>query len=262
MTSTQLAPSDRFSDSTRRRWRLKTRQTRLRALLWLLLMTVAFQALFASLPSLDLWVSSLFWSAGEGFYLAQLDSLKQLRAIGYHTYTAMAVLALIGALMALKHIKLLSIRGSVWLFLVGVYIFGPGLLVHTILKAHWGRARPDTTTEFGGDLLFTPPFEIAAQCAANCSFVSGEAAGATAFAISAYVLTRFVRSPVLRHMLFGSALSLAVAGAFLRVVFGRHFLSDVIFSALFVSLIAIGLSFFLSHRNGILSRLQCKNPPT
>ncbi|MBO6896555.1 MAG: phosphatase PAP2 family protein [Shimia sp.] len=148
--------------------------------------------------------------------------------------------------------NLLRVPGNVWLFVVGVYVFGPGLLVHRILKAHWGRARPDTTTEFGGDLLFTPPFEIAAQCAANCSFMSGEAAGATAFAISAYAVTRFVRSPVLHHMLFGSALSLAVAGAFLRVVFGRHFLSDVIFSALFVSLIAVGLSFFLSNRNGIL----------
>ena len=119
MTSTQLAQSDRFSDSARRRWQLKTRQTRLRALLWLLVMTAAFQALFASLPSLDLWVSSLFWSTEEGFYLAQADSLKQLRAIGYHAYTAMAVLALIGALLALKHIKLLTLPGSVWIFLVG-----------------------------------------------------------------------------------------------------------------------------------------------
>ena len=260
MTSTQLAQSDRFSDSARRRWQLKTRQTRLRALLWLLVMTAAFQALFASLPSLDLWVSSLFWSTEEGFYLAQADSLKQLRAIGYHAYTAMAVLALIGALLALKHIKLLTIPGSVWLFLVGVYLFGPGLLVHSILKAHWGRARPVATTEFGGDLLFTPPFEIAAQCVANCSFVSGEAAGATAFAIAAYVLTRFVRSSALRRTLFGSALSLAVAGALLRVVFGGHFLSDVIFSALFVSLIAVGLSFFLSPRNGILRALNNIKP--
>ncbi|MFY0662794.1 MAG: phosphatase PAP2 family protein [Shimia sp.] len=216
-------------------------------------MTAVFQALFASVPSFDLWVSSLFWTAEGGFHFTSLDSLKQLRAIGYHAFTAMAVLALIGALVALKQLKLLTIPGSVWLFIVGVYVFGPGLLVHSILKAHWGRARPAQVLEFGGDLLFSPPFEIAAQCTANCSFVSGEAAGATAFAIAAYSLTRFVSSPALRRTLFGLALCLAVSCAFLRVVFGGHFLSDVIFSALFVSLIAVGLSFFLSDRTGALT---------
>lgn len=256
MTSTQLTQSDIYSNHARRSWYLKTRRTRLRVLLWLLLLTAAFQALFASVPSIDLWVSSLFWTPEHGFYLATLDRLKQLRAIGYHSYTAMAVLALIGAFAALKQLKLFTVPGSVWVFIVGVYVFGPGLLVHSILKAYWGRARPDQTVAFGGDLLFSPPFEIAAQCAANCSFVSGEAAGATAFAISTYVLTRFVRSPILRHTVFGLALGFAVSGAFLRVVFGRHFLSDVIFSALFVSLIAVGLSFFWSNRNSILKVLQ------
>ncbi len=245
MTSTQLTQSGPLSESARRRWNTRNRQLRLRALLWLLLTTATLQALFASLPSIDLWVSAQFWSPEDGFYFANLDWLKQLRAIGYHSYTALGVLALIGVLVCMTQSKLLRVPGNVWLFIVGVYVFGPGLLVHSILKAYWGRARPDQTTEFGGDLLFSPPFEIAGQCAANCSFVSGEAAGATAFAIAAYVLTRFIQSPFLRCSLFGFALSFAVAGALLRVVFGRHFLSDVIFSALFVSLIAVTLSFFL-----------------
>lgn len=245
MKTTQLIPSDHNSEIAPFRRQSIFRQMRLQALLWLLFLTAVFQALFASLPSLDLWVSSQFWTSDDGFHFANQDWLKQVRAIGYHSYTALGVLALIGVLVGMTQRKLLNVPGNVWLFIVGVYVFGPGLLVHNILKAYWGRARPDQTIEFGGDLLFSPPFEIAGQCAANCSFVSGEAAGATAFAIAAYVLTRFIQSPALRHSLFGFAFSFAVAGALLRVVFGRHFLSDVIFSALFVSLIAVALSFFL-----------------
>lgn len=85
MTSTQLAQSAPISESARRRWNTRNRQLRRRALLWLLLTTATLQALFASLPSIDLWVSSQFWSPEDGFYFANLDWLKQLRAIGYHS---------------------------------------------------------------------------------------------------------------------------------------------------------------------------------
>lgn len=224
------------------------RERRRHALIWLLSLTLACQALFASMPWIDPWVSGIFGSAEQGFPIAQGTGFLIYREFLNHLFTALGLLALFGVLLAAIGRKLFALPQQVWVFIVGVYLLGPAVLVNGILKANWGRARPVHTVEFGGDRLFSPPFEIASQCVSNCSFVSGEAAAATAFAISAFVLTRFLASRVWRNGLFGAALSFAVSGALLRVAFGRHFLSDVIFSALFVSLIAVALSFIFVRR--------------
>ena len=36
------------------------------------------------------------------------------------------------------------------------FIMGPGILVNSVFKDHWGRARPVTVEQFGGDLVFSP----------------------------------------------------------------------------------------------------------
>ena len=68
--------------------------------------------------------------------------------------------------------------------MIHAFCFGPGLVVNGVLKAFWGRARPSQILEFGGAAQFTPPVQIADQCARNCSFVSGEASGVTMLAIA------------------------------------------------------------------------------
>lgn len=227
---------------------------RIQILLWLILMTAALQALFASVPWVDIWVSSQFWQPVEGFAAAKSPVLKQFREFAYKIYILMAVFALFCVLAGIFRPAIFGVPRRVWTFILCLYAVGPALLVNGILKSYWGRARPADITEFGGDLLFSPPFEIAAQCQANCSFVSGEAAGAAAFAISAYLLTRFIRKSTLRWTVFGSALTVAVLGALLRTVFGRHFLSDVIFAVLLVSLMGILLSFLFSGQRGFRSK--------
>ena len=61
-------------------------------------------------------------------------------------------------------------------FLVAATALGPGLIANTVLKDHWGRARPYQTDSFGGTRQFTPAPLPAAQCERNCAFVSGHAA--------------------------------------------------------------------------------------
>jgi hypothetical protein len=61
---------------------------------------------------------------------------------------------------------------------LGSLIAGPIVLVNFILKDHWGRPRPFSTTDFGGALDFVPAGSTAGKCLSNCSFVSGESAGA------------------------------------------------------------------------------------
>jgi len=123
--------------------------------------------------------------------------------------------------------------------LVATLVIGPGLIVNGILKAHWGRPRPWMTEEFGGWLSFVEAGTNTDLCAANCSFVSGEAAAAGWLMCLALLLGvhRYVRTA----LAFG-AISIVMAG--LRVAFGAHYLSDAVLGytmtvAIFVVLAAL-----------------------
>ena len=50
-------------------------------------------------------------------------------------------------------------------------LLGPGWVVNEALKNHWGRARPEQVSDFGGAQRFTPALQPADQCVKNCSFV-------------------------------------------------------------------------------------------
>jgi lipid A 4'-phosphatase len=109
-------------------------------------------------------------------------------------------------------------------------------LVNGILKPLWGRARPYLVTQFGGEAQFTPAWVFSDQCRGDCSFVSGEMAGAVALAILLAMLARTYR---------GLWLLVGIVPAFTawqRIAAGRHFLSDIVISALFVCLIALVLA--------------------
>lgn len=106
-----------------------------------------------------------------------------------------------------------------------------GGIVNLLLKAHVGRARPDTLAEFGGTAQFTPPWQIVDECARNCSFTSGAAAMAASLAIPTLVI---LWSHLTRD--HGRLLAIMVAVGYiavtslLRIGLGRHFLSDTLFS--------------------------------
>lgn len=114
-------------------------------------------------------------------------------------------------------------------YLMVTLIIGPGLLVETILKPNWGRARPKDITVFGGAESYTPPIWIADACERNCSFVSGHAA--VAYWVTAYaflVPESWRRAAFAVAFLFGSFVGL------IRIMQGGHFLSDVVFAAIIV----------------------------
>ncbi len=151
-----------------------------------------------------------------------------------------------GALRAVK-----GVWREVWGFIKGiahsvstaklVYLalcmaLGPGLVVNTIFKNEWGRARPHQIVEFGGADQFTPVWVISNQCAKNCSFVSGHAAmGYYLFAFA------FLAFPPLRRSLFALSMVAGFAVGMVRVVQGDHFLSDVILPGFFVFAVCAAL---------------------
>lgn len=107
--------------------------------------------------------------------------------------------------------------------LVATLIVGPGLIVNAILKAYWGRPRPWMTEDFGGWLPFVEAGRRTGFCQSNCSFVSGEGAGAGWLMCIALLLA------IQRHDRLAGLFAVAsVVMAGLRVAFGAHYLSDAI----------------------------------
>lgn len=207
--------------------------------LWrLLIATAVIHLLFAIWPSIDIWASRQFVLADGSFWLSSSVFAEELRL---PIWLASVVLAAIAAVM----LGVSIFRGArartswrLWAFITTLYVVGPGLLVNVLLKQNWGRARPVMVEAFGGDKLFTPPFEIAGQCANNCSFVSGEAASA---AVMVIVLAICFGPGI--HKRYRFLVFLVLGGVFMlasgmRVASGRHFLSDVVFAGLFMLIIA------------------------
>src|SRR5262249_27542471 len=103
-----------------------------------------------------------------------------------------------------------------------------------VFKDHWGRARPNEIVEFGGWKAFTPAVVPADQCNSNCSFVSGEAASVF---LPFYAIALLLPEQAVLMLAMGMLCGLAAG--LVRVAQGAHFLSDVIFAAIFMLLTAV-----------------------
>lgn len=183
--------------------------------------------LFVPSPALDLWASSQFYRAGEGFFLGN-TAIPMLVYHGTGEVIGGLGLAMI-ALLALSCFKAARLRWpflqtqrGVLAFLVLALILGPGIITHSIFKNHWGRPRPIQIAEFGGAGHYVPPFVPSKQCRTNCSFYSGHAAAG--FYLMAF---SFVARNRRRWLFAGIALGSAVG--LVRIIQGAHFLSDVVF---------------------------------
>ena len=196
--------------------------------------------MFGIFPKLDQETSAFFYNQGNGFYLGKVSVLAAFREFVWNISIVLFIFCVAGFLF-------LRLRGdNTKYFEIGilVYLLGPILLVNGILKEFWGRARPSQITDFGGEKMFTPFYEISDQCASNCSFVSGEASGATAIFIVVTLLTWAYCGAWVQIFAVGLSTIVLVASGFLRVGFGGHFASDVLLSILFT-----GLIFFIVIRH-------------
>jgi membrane-associated PAP2 superfamily phosphatase len=128
------------------------------------------------------------------------------------------------------------IAPSVILFLAGSLLLGPVLTSNLLLKENWGRPRPHKLQQFAGTADFQPWWRPGA-CERNCSFVSGEAS--LAFWT---VAPAALAPPQVRPFAVGGAIVFGTTVGALRVAFGRHFVSDIVFAALIT--IAIVLAFY------------------
>ena len=201
---------------------------------------VASLALFWLVPGVDLWVSGLFYSPLHGFVLGGWKPIADFEAsVRWITWAILAVI-LVGALwLRLIRRPLWRLDRKALIFLLAALAIGPGITVNTVLKDHWGRARPYQVSEFGGDKAFTAAPLIADQCARNCSFVSGHAALGFSLVSFAFLLP----AGSARRNTFGAALGFGALVGLGRIAVGHHFLSDIVDAGLIV----VGITWLL-HR--------------
>ncbi|HEV7433990.1 MAG TPA: phosphatase PAP2 family protein [Pseudorhizobium sp.] len=212
--------------------RTKTVEDKARDLLPQALILLGFvSVIFAAVPELDLIVSRFFWEPTVGFGFTKdsfLIAFRDANRVLPWVVVGIAIALLIPSPF-LRYLKNPPAPHKL-LFVLTFFAAGPGLGVH-LIKMLVGRARPKALEEFGGSALFTPPWELTDQCVRNCSFISGEAA--SGFALLTLVV--FVNPRYSTRYLAAVGI-IAAAFSLNRVVFGAHFLSDVViaWSVMFV----------------------------
>src|SRR5436305_2951837 len=125
------------------------------------------------------------------------------------------------------------------IFLLLSVVIGPGLLVNTVFKDHWGRPRPRDIVEFGGPLHYRIAPLPGGE--GGASFPCGHCSVGFLFAAGWWMWRR--RRPA---RAWGSLALGLIAGFALglgRMAAGGHFLSDVIWSAL----LALGVAHVLYY---------------
>jgi lipid A 4'-phosphatase len=205
---------------------------------------LAAGAVFLLIPQVDLATSGLFYDPQRGFLFAGWGPVRFVEHSVPLISWGIGILVAIGALALVCGRQLWRFDARALVFVALATALGPGLLVNTVLKDHWGRARPAQVAEFGGPHKFTAAPLISDQCPKNCAFVSGHAALGFSLVSFAFLLPagRRRRTAVLAAVGFGALVGFA------RIAGGRHFLSDVVDAGF----LATGLSWLLYQ--GIVAR--------
>jgi membrane-associated PAP2 superfamily phosphatase len=189
---------------------------------------------FAIVPGIDLAVAGFFHGLAVSDTMPRLfraiGVLRTLEPVVTMLAVAPAVVVLIVKLFWPKRATIMPARAA--LFLILSLVLGPGLLVNTVLKDHWARPRPGMVANLGGDMTFRPWWDPRGTCTYNCSFVSGETSSAVWLAAPALLVP-----PPWRYAAFAGVAIYAAGIGVMRLLLGGHFLSDVLFSAIFTGLV-------------------------
>jgi lipid A 4'-phosphatase len=151
-------------------------------------------------------------------------------SVSWFIYGSLLSIAALYLVNRLSGRKLGGMDGKKATYVVLVMAIGAGLIVNALLKDGFGRARPKDILEFGGAEHFTPAYYIGSACDRNCSFSSGDTAGA--FCALAFVFAAGNRKRAMAVAAVGYGVLVSAS----RIASGSHFLSDTMVS-FFVMLI-------------------------
>jgi lipid A 4'-phosphatase len=206
--------------------------TRSRIILACFLMSAFVLSAF---PEVDIGISRAFFD--QGFPSKDLWVHKLIHGgMAYFLGVSMAAVVAMYTFNRSCNRNLCGVDGRKLCYLFLVLILGAGLIVNVVFKDSFGRARPRDIAEFGGSKQFTAAFVVATECDRNCSFSSGEGAGAFFSLALACALSR-------RREMLLAAVGLGVLVSWSRVASGAHFFSDTVVS-FFVMLIVSDVLYY------------------
>lgn len=207
---------------------------------------LATAILFTAVPQIDLHVAELFYLGERHFVLVGIPLGTIPRALFRVLFIGFSALAIFGLARALwLRTRTMGFGFPHWLHIILCLIIGPGLVTNSLLKDHWGRARPMQVEQFGGSAKFTPALTPSTACDRNCSFVSGESSS-----IFMLFFALAVARPRQTRRLLRWGVSLGLAAGLVRIGMGGHFLSDVLFSGVFMLLTASFIHWVILDRYG------------
>jgi lipid A 4'-phosphatase len=213
-------------------------------LLWSLALGLALGILFAAYPLLDLEVADWFFDHDAGKFPLSIDySWNLVRRAANWVPFLLLLPPLFAVLRKLVFPQApMTMAPSVVLFLIASFLIGPGLTSNLLLKENWGRPRPNSVQQFAGTANYQPWWHPSDACKRNCSFVSGEASQAF------WTIAPASLAPLqVRPLAVGGAVLFGTAVGALRVIFGRHFVTDIVFAGLVTILVVVALYRLLIH---------------
>lgn len=210
-----------------------------RTLLWQICGPLLLMLLFT--PQSAEWdrtVTDFFYRHGQFTSHAFFDAIYTYGLLPGWIVAGGAAVVLIGSFV----FPMLKKWRSAALFLLLTLALGPGLIVHAVLKDHWGRPRPRQVIEYGGQQPFRPYYQpnFFQQTEPSKSFPCGHCSmGFYFFALA--LIGKHYRKKNLYYLGLFLAFSLGGLLSVARIAQGGHFLSDTLGSALIVWLTALGL---------------------
>ena len=198
-----------------------------------LIALIVLSAMFYVFPQIDILTASQFYHAR---HFVESPVVGGAQSFLHKMVWCAALFSLVSIFIGiiLKQKRRWVVHGF---FIASCFALGPGLLVNTILKNHWGRPRPQSVMMFSGPLTYQRVWVKSDQCDNNCSFVAGDSSAALAFLAFAFLP---FRRRWLRRTIAASALGYFAFNGVMRVIHGAHFISDVVIGGLLVYLVILG----------------------
>lgn len=195
---------------------------------------------FLSIADADMRIERLFFQPGRGWVYANDSPWHSLYKYGMLPGLVMGALAAAVFLAGFVSKQAARYRKEA-LFFVLLLALGPGL-VTSVLKDCWGRPRPRQVDSLGGDMKYQQVWQTGTPGKGK-SFPSGHAAIAFYLIAPFFVLRRSHAVWAFFCLLLGLGYGVLMGTA--RMAQGGHFPSDVLWSAGFVYLTALSLSYAL-----------------
>ena len=204
-------------------------------------LVLALVALIGTVPfwltDLDIRLASLFWH--PELDNPWIEAEEPLWSFLYIAAPMAMGLVLLGGLLVLA-------GGRLWtgmrrlrpyaVLVIATALIGPGLLINGVVKDQWGRPRPHQVEPLGGTREYLPPLKPG-EPGKGKSFPSGHSS--VGFMLGVFFLIWHRRRPWLAWTALAGAIGFGLLLGVGRMAAGDHFLSDVIWSAVFVYGVAL-----------------------